>query len=157
MGRLFYESSALKEQAREEGELEISRSGKSSESQPVKPEDSKLNSHLDKVSKLIPSEIIAGYLAMFGFVPLVQNKALQSGVLWVIFGLCLIVTPIYLNRQAEKNKPKRNHLIISTIAFIVWAYATTGSTLVTDFYDAAIGSIVLVAFSLISAAIPLDK
>jgi hypothetical protein len=140
MGRLFYDKSNTSIQPRV-----------------ASGEEKKVNDYLDKVSKLIPSEVIAGYLAMFGLVPLVQKTDIHSTVFWIIFWLCQILTPIYLNSQSEKGKPKRNHLIISSIAFTVWAYVTTGKTLVPDFYDAAIGSIILIAFSLISAIIPLTK
>lgn len=123
----------------------------------VSGENKKVNDYLDKVSKLIPSEILAGYLAMFGLVPLVQRGEIHNIIFWIIFWLCQILTPVYLNSQAEEGKPKRNHLIISSIAFTVWAYVTTGKTLIPDYYDAAIGSIILIAFSLISAIVPLKK
>ncbi|MGF7041033.1 hypothetical protein [Mucilaginibacter lappiensis] len=62
---------------------------------------------------------------------------------------------------ADENKPKRNHLILSTIAFIVWAYVTTGETLsatiAKDIYDSAAASIILIIFSFASATVPLDK
>ncbi|MEA5258322.1 hypothetical protein VB264_11065 [Arcicella aquatica] len=117
--------------------------------------------HLDKVARLIPSEIIAGYLTMIGFVGSVKNIQVQNVIAWIVFAIGLILTPIYLNNVAEADKPKRNHLILSTVAFIVWAYVTTGKqllqTISPDIFDQAVASIVLVAFSLISAAIPLNK
>jgi len=116
------------------------------------------NTYLEKVSKLIPSEIIAGYLTMIGFVESI--KILDKGVVaWVIFAAGLILTPFYLNNVAEADKPKKNHLILSTVAFLVWAYVTTGAILfsTTGIYDSAIASITLVLFSLISGLIPLDK
>ncbi len=119
--------------------------------------DKKVNSYLEKISRLIPSEIIAGYLAMFGFVPLVENVNVREYIIWIVFFMCLILTPIYLNMQAEKGKPKMNHLLVSSLAFVIWAYVTTGMKLVPGLYDAAAASIILVAFSLISAVIPLNK
>lgn len=117
--------------------------------------------HLDKVARLIPSEIIAGYLTMIGFVGSVKNIQTQNIIAWIVFAMGLILTPFYLNNVADANKPKRNHLILSTIAFLVWAYVTTGKqllqTISPDIFDQAIASIVLVAFSLISAIIPLNK
>jgi hypothetical protein len=63
--------------------------------------------------------------------------------------------------MAEEGQPKKNHLILSTIAFIFWAYATTGSTLsdtiAPGIYDPAISSFLLVAFSLVSGQVPLNK
>ena len=119
------------------------------------------NDYLDKVARLIPSEIIAGYLTMIGFVGAVKDIQAQNIIIWIVFGIGLILTPIYLNKVAEAGKPKRNHLVLSTFAFLVWAYVTTGKqlleTISPDLFDQAIASIILVAFSLISAVIPLNK
>lgn len=124
-------------------------------------EGQNFNDYLNKVARLIPSEIIAGYLTMIGFVGSVKNMQVQNVTAWVVFALGLILTPIYLNNVSEADKPKRNHLILSTIAFLVWAYVTTGkqllATISPNIFDQAIASIVLVAFSLISAVTPLNK
>jgi hypothetical protein len=117
--------------------------------------------YAEKVSKLIPSEIVAGYLTLFGMVSLISNPSTQKYVYVIIFAVCLVLTPIYLSKVAEKDKPKRNHLIVSTIAFIIWAYTTTGATLQSILtaapFEQALASIILVIFSLISAVIPMDK
>lgn len=117
--------------------------------------------YLDKVARLIPSEIIAGYLTMIGFVGSVKNTQTQNIIAWIVFAIGLILTPIYLNNVAEADKPKRNHLILSTVAFLVWAYVTTGKqlleTISPNLFDQAVASIVLVAFSLVSGIIPLNK
>ncbi|MGV7107154.1 hypothetical protein [Flavobacterium sp. U410] len=119
------------------------------------------NEYLDKVARLVPSEIIAGYLTMVGLVGAVKNTQAQNIITWIVFTIGLILTPYYLNKVAEGDKPKRNHLILSTIAFLVWAYVTTGKqlseTISPNIFDQAIASIILVAFSLISAIIPLNK
>lgn len=119
-----------------------------------------VSEHLTKVSKLIPSEVITGYLAMFGLVSLTPKQS-QSAIYWIILLACFILTPLYLNILATEGKPKRNHLIISTLSFIVWAYATTGKTLqdtiFPDTFNQAIASIIIILFSLISAIVPLTK
>lgn len=120
-----------------------------------------IDEYLNKVARLIPSEIIAGYLTMIGFVGSVKDIRTQNVIIWIVFAIGLILTPIYLNKVADAGKPKTNHLIISTLAFLVWAYVTTGKqlleTILPNLFDQAIASIILVAFSLISAVIPLNK
>jgi hypothetical protein len=111
--------------------------------------------YLEKVAKLIPTEIIAAYVALLGFVPLIRNGNLHGWFYWAIFLFCSAMTPIYLNWQAEKDQPKKRHTIISTAAFVIWAYSVSGATVIPGLYDAAIGSILLVVFSLISGKIPL--
>ena len=120
-------------------------------------EEKNEKSYLVKVAKLIPSEVIAGYLAMFGFVPLIQKPELHLMAFHGIFIFCQILTPIYLNTHAVEGKPKALHLFVSSIAFTVWAYVTTGKTLVPEYYDPGLASIILIAFSLLSAVIPLKK
>lgn len=145
MGRLYYEKQILPV-----GEKET----------PVKSEN-RFNDYLNKVATLIPSEVLAGYLTMIGFVGAITNTHIKVYIAWTIFAVGFILTPIYLNHVADENKPKRNHLILSTVAFIVWAYVTTGKQLLdffsTSLFDQAIASIILVLFSLISAIIPLNK
>lgn len=108
---------------------------------------------MEKIAKLVPSEVIAGYLALTGFVDSISWEY----TIYAMFGLCLILTPLYLNRQAVIGKPKFMHLIISTIAFIVWAIATTGTLLFSSSYQPAVGSVLLIAFSLISGLVPLNR
>src|SRR5207249_2386071 len=106
---------------------------------------------------LVPTEVIIGYLTIVGLIPLIRSAPLHPWFYWGAFLLGLVLTPVYLTAQAEKGKPKKRHLAISTLAFVVWAYATSGEKLIPQLYDPAIGSIVLVIFSLISGAVPLRR
>ncbi|WP_394666424.1 hypothetical protein [uncultured Chryseobacterium sp.] len=145
MGRLYYEK----------------------QNDPLQPkavagEKEDFNNYLDKVTRLIPTEVIAGYLTMIGFAETIKNEKTQNIFIWFIFLIGLALTPLYLNNVAESDKPKRNHLILSTLAFVIWCYVTTGKLLLEtislgDIYEPAIASITLVSFSLISAIIPLNK
>lgn len=49
---------------------------------------------------------------------------------WLLFGLGVVGTPIYLYRQRKPNQPWRLHAGISTLAFILWAYTLGGSLFV---------------------------
>jgi hypothetical protein len=122
--------------------------------------DDKALDYLEKVAKLIPGEVIAGYLAIFGFIPAIKIASFQPYSYWAylsIFVLCAVLTYFYMRKQALPDKPKQIHLIISTLAFVVWAYVTTGKTLIPQGYDSALASIVLILFSLISGLIPLTR
>jgi hypothetical protein len=119
------------------------------------PTPSRSKEYLEKVAKIIPAEIIAGYLALIGFVNGIKNEDLHQDFYYGSFFLCLLLTPIYLYFQADKSKPKAIHIILSTISFIVWAYSISGEKVVPDFFDSAIASMVLVVYSLITGTIPL--
>ena len=112
--------------------------------------------YLEKVAKLIPGEIIAGYITLIGLVPSIKDNGLHTWFYGGIFLLCLFLTPYYLNKQAEKGKPKTVHLILSTIAFVLWAYAVSGGAVWPAIHDPGIASILLGAYSLISGKIPLS-
>ncbi|WP_373056221.1 hypothetical protein [Zunongwangia sp. H14] len=124
-----------------------------------KQEKGRVKSYLEKVSSLVPAEVIAGYLAMLGFLDREEGSVIieKQGLLIGIFFLCLTLTPLYLNYQAKEGKPKVIHLIISSVAFVIWAYVTSGEKFRGIYYDADIASISLIAFSLISGIIPLKK
>lgn len=124
-------------------------------------EEKKATDYLEKVALLVPSEVIAGYLTMMGLTSAVSSTQARNVTIWIILLAGLILTPVYLNKVAEKGKPKRNHIVLSTIAFLVWAAATTGNQIFQSFnlgeFDPALASISLVLFTLVSGAVPLNK
>jgi hypothetical protein len=139
MSRLFYDESDARFRVKiGQGKQEASR-------------------YLEKIAKLIPSEIIAGYVGLVGLVPLVQNQQARPWIYLIVFALCIVLTPLYLRFQANKSKPYRIHMLVSTIAFAVWAYSISGAAIVPGFHDPAIASMLLIAFTLISGAIPLKR
>ncbi|PKQ44205.1 hypothetical protein [Confluentibacter flavum] len=110
--------------------------------------------YLDKVSSLIPAEIVAAYLTLISLAKSVNDYVLISQV--IAFAGCLILTPIYLNYMAEENKPKLKHIIISTVSFIIWAYVISGDEF-NIYYNGALSSMILIFYSLIVGLIKLDK
>jgi Na+/glutamate symporter len=139
MARLYYEKSVLAP------DVKADKGGGTKE-------------YLEKITKLIPSEIIAGYIAAIGFVPMIQFIS-EENHFWVYIGIfiaCVLITIFYMNYQSEENKPKMTHIILSTCAFIVWAYTISGNVVWPEIHDAAFASIILIIFSLISGKIPLS-
>jgi hypothetical protein len=113
--------------------------------------------YLEKVAKLVPSEVLAAYMTMIGLVSSIR-KIPEIHHFWIYIGIVVICLPItiwYLLFQAEKGRPKTTHIIVSTFAFIIWAYAISGHVVWPQMYDTGIASIILVLFSLISGKIPL--
>ncbi len=118
--------------------------------------DSELKNYGEKIGKLIPSEVIAGYLTMLGFVPLSGDTA-KPWLYLAAFFLCLILTPLYLRAMSDPFRPKRRHLVISSLAFVVWAYTISGQAVIPAYYQPAVASMIMVAFTLISGVVPLNK
>ena len=66
------------------------------------------DTYLVRIAKYVPSEIVAGYVAINGFS--LSAAEPQQLPIWIAnFGLCLCLTPIYLARQASSGQPKAVH------------------------------------------------
>lgn len=118
--------------------------------------DETRDSYLERVAKYVPAEIVAAYLAIIGFAVNVASGKLLAMIL--AFAVCLVATPLYLWRMGKRSKVKAVHLIISSIAFVVWAFAAGGAGGVfgvdgLNIYDPSWASIVLVLFTLASGLI----
>jgi hypothetical protein len=112
--------------------------------------------YLEKVAKLVPAEILTGYSALISLF-LTKSAAEKEWACGAFFVLGIILTPTYLNNMAEPGKPKTVHLVVSTIAFVVWAYFTSAYQVIPQYYDSTWATAALIVFSLVSGAIPLKK
>src|SRR4051794_28812621 len=84
----------------------------------------KAQEYAERVAKYVPAEVIAAYLTLLPIVlsgtdPDSDRRELLLGV---IFGIGVIFTPLYLRRFPGERKVKTYHLVISTIAFVIWSY-----------------------------------
>ena len=110
-----------------------------------------------KIGKLIPTELITAYAALVAAALSIQLIGVRLPIFWGCFVLCLVLTPLYLNKVADPGKPKRNQLIISTIAFPIWAYLVSGNQVIPQWYDAGLATVIAIAFSLVSGLVPMNK
>lgn len=112
---------------------------------------------LEKVIKIIPSEVIAGYMFLISTLPVIGSTALKDVLKWLIFGLLIFVIPLYY-RSLSKGLPYIKHSIVSMIAFIVWSYSISGAALTgEEYYDPIVASLSLMIFTILSPYVPLDK
>ena len=128
--------------------------------EPAKPDPKEV---AEKIAKLIPVEIIAGYSTLIGFAVLVPDKLIymqipiQTACFIVSFAAGLILTPVYLSAMADAEKPKIMHLVVSTLAFPFWAYLTSGAAVFGTAYQPSLAGFAVALFSLVTAWIPLDR
>jgi len=115
----------------------------------------KTKEYLDKVSRLVPAEILAAYMAIIGLIPAIHNELLETISFILAFVGGIVGTPFYMSFMADENRPKRIHIIVSTAAFILWAYIVSGH-LIPNYYNPAFGSILLIIFTAGSGKIPLN-
>jgi hypothetical protein len=111
-----------------------------------------------KIAKLIPTELVTAYGALVGASLAIRWANLRLPGVAICFVICWVLTPVYLNLVADKDgKPKRNQIIVGTLAFPIWAYLVSGNQVMPDYYDAAMATIIATIFSLISGIIPMNK
>lgn len=106
------------------------------------------DSFRERLLKHIPSEIIGVYLAVNGM--LSGNENTPSWIYWIIFGVLVILCPIWL--RFGQNVLKWWQLMMSTIAFIIWSMTMPGAWDIVP-YAAVIGGALVVIYSGIIAPI----
>lgn len=110
-----------------------------------------------KIGKIIPTELVTAYAALVSASMSIRFEQLRLPLFGVCFLVCLFLTPYYLNKAADPGKPKRNHIIVSTFAFPIWAYLVSGNQVVPQWYDASVATVIAILFSLVTSLIPLNK
>jgi hypothetical protein len=107
--------------------------------------------YLEALVKNMPSETVAGYLAVLGMVS--AASATPGWVLWLIWGLFLVATPFYLwllKPDSETTKrPWWQVWIFSPIAFFAWSMTAGGAWSSVDKAALAGGVLVIVLSVLI--------
>lgn len=113
-----------------------------------------VDGYQDRLVKYIPADINAAWLALTGIVKSATTIP-QSTVMWILFGILLVLTPIWTWKQTyEPKKPlARTQIIISTGAFFVWVFALGAPFTSLSFYQPVYGSILLILYTLIVANI----
>jgi hypothetical protein len=113
-----------------------------------------VDGYQDRVLKYIPADINAAWLALTGIVKSVTTIP-QSSVLWILFCILLILTPIWIWKQTSdvKKPPAVTQILVSTGAFFVWVFALGDPFTNLSFYQPVYGSILLILYTLIVAKI----
>jgi len=109
------------------------------------------NDYLTRVSEYIPGEVLVPYVAMMGIIMSMDDgDSLKTILAWSAFGLGAIFTPLYLCFFKATRKPNVLHITLSCVAFALWSYALGGPFAISKMYRADVGSLLLIAFTLVS-------
>jgi hypothetical protein len=95
-----------------------------------------------RLLKTIPSEVLGAYLAANG---LILSMAAPAWMLWIIFAICLAATPFWLYLYQDVRSVLQ--IVLSSIAFIIWAMTVNGPFNTIGGYQNYYGSVLLVLFS----------
>ncbi len=105
----------------------------------------KENPFLSKLLKLIPSEIVAAYLVIIGFIPEAYGN---KKILLIIVTLALLVLiPFYMVKL--QNLKRTSQIIFTMCSFLIWVYTLGGPFAEFGIYKAFIGSMILVFWTLL--------
>lgn len=112
----------------------------------------------DKVIKNIPADIVAGWTAMLGLFagsPGVMPDTNSTMILWGLLAVFLGATFLWTYRQTSvpNAKPAWTQIIISTIAFAVWAIALGVPFNTLEFYDPRVAAAILIVWTIVVGAI----
>lgn len=109
-----------------------------------------VDGYQDRLIKYIPADVNAAWLALTGIVQSATTIP-QNTVLWVLFVILLVLTPIWTWQQTSvpKKPPAKTQIVVSTGAFFVWVFALGEPFTSLGFYQPVYGSILLILYTLI--------
>jgi hypothetical protein len=117
--------------------------------------------YADKIVKLIPTDVVAAWVAVVSAIKAATPGQIGETGLWVIFAVGVVMAAAWTwKRSSEPNKPKPiAQTCVSTLAFCVWAYATGGALPVWpgNLYNPLYGTLALVFFTLASGLVPMPE
>jgi hypothetical protein len=111
--------------------------------------------YTDRIVKFVPADVVAAWLAAVSAVKSAQAPPSET-TMWIAFGVACVVAAVWTWRKTSLPKqPAINQTILSTLAFMVWAYATGGTPPLWPghIYNPLWGSLLLIAFSLVSGLV----
>jgi hypothetical protein len=98
----------------------------------------------NRLLKYIPAEVVALYLALLGILD-ASDRGGNAVLQWVIFVFCLVGTYLYLRRVGGVSK--QTQLVLSTVAFAVWAFSLGGPFGLYGWYEPLYGALLLPMFT----------
>jgi len=102
--------------------------------------------YFDRILKFIPTEIVAGWIALSGL-----TAELDVRALWVLFAVIAVLSYFWMIRQTrdEGKPPAVLQSMIAVVSFMVWAFAMKSGPFLRVDYPAEYGSIALIVYTLI--------
>lgn len=106
---------------------------------------------VDRLVNLIPSEIIAAFIAINTFVEGVPEQ-IKDYVHWGCLVILVLATPYYAYGKTNDGllKPRLDQSILVTVSFVVWAMAYGGPFESLSWYSKSLSGILVVIWSIVS-------
>jgi len=103
--------------------------------------------YLTQVLKYIPSEIVMAYVSIDGVLSYYEGSDYEETLLWIVFGALTVLTPLWLYRVMRVRRWRQ--LCLSTFSVPVWLFALGGPFALQDWYQPALGAMILPLYTLI--------
>lgn len=112
--------------------------------EPAEPGDD----YAKRLLKMIPAEVVAGYLAGTG---VIEGRPQEWLLGWTIFCFgATIVVRAWGTADPQANKgPDWLHVFVSAVAFAIWVYAIGGVFATYGLYDGGLATLMMIAWTLI--------
>jgi hypothetical protein len=111
----------------------------------------KADQYVSEIIKLIPADIISVYLAVFNIIKSNnQNQGNNHVIQLIVFGLFILITPIYLKRIAKIISIKQ--IVYCMIAFILWVLSLGGpieGQIIAGYSTQFLGAVLLPIYTLL--------
>ncbi|WP_321867133.1 hypothetical protein [Paraburkholderia tropica] len=108
---------------------------------------------IEAIAKYVPAEILAFYVPVVPTITMLRHhQEWIPGLQWGAFFLAWVLVPTYFWRIGSGDDRRMFQVIVSTIAFPVWAYVTNRTIgPLAPWYDDALGVVLMLVFSLATA------
>jgi hypothetical protein len=111
-----------------------------------KGKHAKLDTYQQRLLKYTPTEAVALFLFLDGVLRAAPENVPAQMLRWVVFLALMVGTWLYLERLEKVTK--RKQLVISTVAFAIWALAIGGPFGQYDWYSPIYGAVLLPLYTL---------
>jgi hypothetical protein len=107
-----------------------------------------VDGYFDRVIKYIPSDVVGAWVAVTGIIPAGQGA---GSILWIAFVSGTMITALWVWRQTEApGRPTAlTQIGVATVAFVVWVFALGGPFATLLWYAPYLGSLALIAYTLV--------
>ncbi len=103
------------------------------------------DNYRERLLKLIPSELLGTYMAANAALISMDPSTRSTVLSWVVFGICLAVTPLWL--WFGQGVRKVLQIVLTSIAFVIWVMTMSGPFTTIPGYKPFIGTVFLILFS----------
>lgn len=108
-----------------------------------------LAEYLEKLTKMVPAEVVGLYLIGSGVIPTDRHASLLA---WTAFCFSAVIIVRALGtRDSNSGQPQWAAVVISAVSFLIWVYSVGGPFpwYLKDAYQPFVGSLLVLAWTFI--------